>query len=279
MHIHPASARALARVDRPVHELRRDRSPRLRRSIMVGVLLLTLSRSALAGLGVRGDRRLVARDGRGMRIERTSLPAAARHGGAPLSDGGAVRRRRRLGDARCSRASTPSRRRSAASTIWRESLPIVRDFWLTGTGAGTYSDAMTVYQQIARLGRLDAALGALQQRAFASTCRSPAKAGCCSAFRRSARSRAVAMLGWRAVRADKGEMFWVRVGAGGRPGRPGGAKHLGGGADHAGQRGARRGAGRAAALSARRRGATARPTTMPNRWRRADAREMRADAC
>jgi O-antigen ligase/polysaccharide polymerase Wzy-like membrane protein len=32
-------------------------------------------------------------------------------------------------------------------TIWRETLPIVRDFWATGTGAGTYRTAMLVYQQ------------------------------------------------------------------------------------------------------------------------------------
>jgi O-antigen ligase len=32
-------------------------------------------------------------------------------------------------------------------TIWRESLPVVRDFWLTGTGAGTYPRAMLQYQQ------------------------------------------------------------------------------------------------------------------------------------
>jgi putative inorganic carbon (hco3(-)) transporter len=30
--------------------------------------------------------------------------------------------------------------------IWRETLPIVRDFWLTGTGAGTYERAMFSYQ-------------------------------------------------------------------------------------------------------------------------------------
>src|SRR4029453_6488658 len=35
-------------------------------------------------------------------------------------------------------------------TIWRETLPIVRDFWLTGTGAGTYQRAMFVYQQSSR---------------------------------------------------------------------------------------------------------------------------------
>ena len=35
-------------------------------------------------------------------------------------------------------------------TIWRETIPIVRDFWLTGTGAGTYQTAMAIYQQSAQ---------------------------------------------------------------------------------------------------------------------------------
>ena len=34
--------------------------------------------------------------------------------------------------------------------IWRETIPIVRDFWLTGTGAGTYQTAMAIYQQSGR---------------------------------------------------------------------------------------------------------------------------------
>lgn len=37
---------------------------------------------------------------------------------------------------------------SAASRllIWRDTFPVIRDFWLTGTGAGTYETAMLVYQ-------------------------------------------------------------------------------------------------------------------------------------
>ena len=31
--------------------------------------------------------------------------------------------------------------------IWRETLPIAQDFWVTGTGLGTYPTAMLVYQQ------------------------------------------------------------------------------------------------------------------------------------
>jgi hypothetical protein len=31
--------------------------------------------------------------------------------------------------------------------IWRETVPVIRDFWLAGTGAGTYGRAMQVYQR------------------------------------------------------------------------------------------------------------------------------------
>lgn len=35
------------------------------------------------------------------------------------------------------------------TVIWRDTLPLIRDFWLTGTGAGTYETAMLVYQRSA----------------------------------------------------------------------------------------------------------------------------------
>jgi O-antigen ligase len=41
--------------------------------------------------------------------------------------------------------------------IWRETIPIVRDFWLTGTGAGTYETAMLVYQRTGREWRFNQA--------------------------------------------------------------------------------------------------------------------------
>jgi hypothetical protein len=34
--------------------------------------------------------------------------------------------------------------------IWSDTLPMTRDFWLTGTGAGTYRTAMLVYQRVDR---------------------------------------------------------------------------------------------------------------------------------
>jgi O-antigen ligase len=35
--------------------------------------------------------------------------------------------------------------------IWSDTVPVVRDFWLTGTGAGTYRTAMLYYQRSDRV--------------------------------------------------------------------------------------------------------------------------------
>ena len=45
------------------------------------------------------------------------------------------------------RASTAPAAMADRATIWRESVPIVKDFWRVGTGAGTYQSAMFLYQQ------------------------------------------------------------------------------------------------------------------------------------
>jgi O-antigen ligase len=112
---------------------------------IVGVLLVTLSRSALAGLGVAA---LVGwRLGRPrINIERTSLPGMLGLIGAVLLilvvfvdvDRWATRVAESFD-------TTPAP--LSRTAIWRESLPIARDFWLTGSGAGTFSDAMIVYQE------------------------------------------------------------------------------------------------------------------------------------
>ena len=48
------------------------------------------------------------------------------------------------------RAVTAPAAMADRATIWRESVPIVRDFWRVGTGAGTYQSAMFLYQQSER---------------------------------------------------------------------------------------------------------------------------------
>jgi O-antigen ligase len=180
--------------------------------VQVGVLLVTLSRSAVAGLGVAaltfwsfGRSRVE------IEIERTKLPAALGIAGATLLmvvlfvdvDGWATRMGQSFG--------SPTGE-SSRTTIWRESLPILRDFWLTGSGAGTFGDAMTLYQQ-SRVW-----VGSMQRWAFFNNAHShyvqvAGEGGLLIGVPALLVLVLTAKLGLRAVRADKGEMFWVRVGA------------------------------------------------------------------
>jgi len=97
-------------------------------------------------------------------------------------------------------------------TIWQESIPIARDFWLAGTGAGTFSDAMIVYQE-SRVW-----VGSMRRWAHFNNAHSHylqvlCEGGLLLAIPSLWALIALARLGYRAVLADKGEMFWVRVGA------------------------------------------------------------------
>lgn len=180
--------------------------------VQVGVLLVTLSRSAVAGLGVAAatgwllGRRRVA-----LEIERTKIPAALGAAAAALLmvvlfvdiDGWT----KRFEESLDAEAGALSRR-----TIWRESLPVIRDFWLTGSGAGTYGDAMTLYQQ-SRVW-----VGSMQRWAHFNNAHShylqvAGEGGLLVGIPVLLVLVLTAKLGLRAVRADKGEMFWVRVGA------------------------------------------------------------------
>lgn len=180
--------------------------------VVINVLFATLSRSGIVALGVAalcgwrlGRHR--------MRIERTSWPAALGLGGAVLLlvmlfldiDGWAVRLQESLpvGPASWGRLA-----------VWRETLPMIRDFWVTGTGAGTYSDAMVQYQQ-SRFW-----VGSMQRWAHFNNAHSAylqvaSEGGVLLALPVLSAVVSLARLGRRAVRADKGEMFWVRAGAAG----------------------------------------------------------------
>ena len=177
--------------------------------VQIGAVLLTLSRSALAGLGVAAV--TAWRLGRHrMQIERTSLPTTLGLAGAALMlvvlfvdvDGWAKRVAQSLDAA-------PEFSRT---TIWRESQPVVRDFWLTGTGAGTYADAMTKYQQT-RMWVGSMARWAHFNNAHSHYLQIAAEGGLLLLVPVLWACIAAARLGRRAVSADKGEMFWVRVGA------------------------------------------------------------------
>jgi O-antigen ligase len=180
--------------------------------VQVGVLLLTLSRSAVAGLGVAAvTGGWLGRPRIEIEIERTRMPTVLGVAGAALLmivlfvdvDGWATRFEQSFG----SEPVVFSRQ-----TIWRESLPVLRDFWLTGSGAGTYAEAMTLYQQsrfwvgsMQRWGHFNNAHSHYVQVAT--------EGGLLVGLPVLLALVLTAKLGLRAVRADKGEMFWVRVGA------------------------------------------------------------------
>jgi O-antigen ligase len=178
--------------------------------VIIGTLLLTLSRSAVAGLAAAAVAGWWLARPR-LHLERTSAPALLAALGAVLLivllfvdlDGWA---------SRLSQSFNTTGIAFSRISIWRESLAIVRDFWATGTGAGTYSDAMTLYQQT-RLW-----VGSMQRWAHFNTAHSHYLQALCEggvllAIPAMWAAGAVAVLGRRAIRADKGEMFWVRTGA------------------------------------------------------------------
>jgi O-antigen ligase len=176
--------------------------------VQIGVLLMTLSRSALAGLGVAASSAWLLGRSR-LRLE--SMPLLGLAGVSLLLvvlfvdvDGWSARFEERV-DA----AETGAGR----LTIWRESLAVVKDFWPAGTGAGTYGDAMTLYQQ-SRIW-----VGAMHRWAHFNNAHShylqvAVEGGLLLALPVLVAVVSLATVGRRAVRADKGEMFWVRVGAG-----------------------------------------------------------------
>ena len=91
--------------------------------------------------------------------------------------------------------------------IWRETLPLIGDFWATGTGAGTYQTAMLVYQQSARSFYFNQAHNQyLQIAAEGGLLLSVPAVVALLSFVRLARRR---------VMGDRTAVFWIRIGAAG----------------------------------------------------------------
>ena len=177
--------------------------------VSVGVMLMTLSRSAVAALGVAAITAWWLGKPK-MRFERTTLPTRLGALGGLLLitmvfvdiDGWTTRVEETL---------SPEIMMGRV-TIWQETLPIVRDFWLTGTGAGTYSPSMTYYQQTRTW------VNAMQRWAHFNNAHShyiqvASEGGLLLLIPALAALASIATLARRVIRADKGEMFWVRVGA------------------------------------------------------------------
>jgi O-antigen ligase len=89
--------------------------------------------------------------------------------------------------------------------IWRETLPIVRDFPVTGTGVGTYPTAMLVYQQSDRRLFFNQAHNQYLQVA--------AEGGLVLALLMLWALVAFLVLATKRLRNDRTPMLWVRIGA------------------------------------------------------------------
>jgi hypothetical protein len=119
--------------------------------LMLVALVASLSRSGLVGMAVA----LVAASA--MRSARPGGSAAARWitvalGAALVA--AAIRVNPGTVVERFTVAGGAAQNRLA---IWRETLPVVQDFWLTGTGAGTFETAMLAYQRLPAPFRINAA--------------------------------------------------------------------------------------------------------------------------
>ena len=89
--------------------------------------------------------------------------------------------------------------------IWRDTLPIVRDFWLTGTGAGTYETSMLVFQRASPGVRFNQAHNHyLQLASEGGLMLCVPLAGALWVYLRQA---------WTRVAADHSGMYWIRAGA------------------------------------------------------------------
>lgn len=89
--------------------------------------------------------------------------------------------------------------------IWRDTIPIVREFWLTGTGAGTYLTSMLLYQR--------SSPGWLYNQAHNHYLQVAAEGGVLLALPVFAALASYARAAWRHLTADRSGMFWIRAGA------------------------------------------------------------------
>ena len=166
--------------------------------LMLLALLLSLSRSGIvslvvaAGVTVIAMRRRLRRDGRWVMAGVTAafmLAALAWADVPSLAD--------RL-------VATPTGVLGRV-TISVETVPIIRDFWLTGTGAGTYETAMLVYQQSDR--------GLFFNQAHNHYLQVAAEGGLLLIVAVTIALAAFAMAAAAAIRRDASHVLWTRAGA------------------------------------------------------------------
>jgi O-antigen ligase len=89
--------------------------------------------------------------------------------------------------------------------IWRQTVPLIRDFWPFGTGAGTYQTAMVLYQTMSRYFYVTHADNEVLQIL--------AEGGVLLGLPVAVALVAGAVLVFNRLREDRTAMFWLRAGA------------------------------------------------------------------
>ncbi|HYE89052.1 MAG TPA: O-antigen ligase family protein, partial [Vicinamibacterales bacterium] len=178
--------------------------------ICAGTLLLTVSRSALTGLGVACAC--------GFLLMRSRLDGRRRARPLMIGVTGAALVVALLFvdvDRWSARLNSTFELTAAGGTrlnIWRETVPIVQDFALTGTGAGTFSDAMRKYQ------RTRIWVGSMREwlhfnNAHSHYLQIVAEGGLLLLLPALAAVATFVAAAARAIRRDRTERAWMRAGA------------------------------------------------------------------
>jgi O-antigen ligase len=170
-------------------------------SLMAVALVATLSRSGMFGLAAAAAAALLFRlrhEGRGPGRAGWWLGAAAAAAvlllGASIPLGTIVSRLARTQVSAADRLQ-----------IWKDTLPMLRDFWLTGTGAGTYETGMLVYQRASPGVRFNEAHNQYLQLAV--------EGGVLLGVPLAAALVLYVRQAWRRVGAEHSGMYWIRAGA------------------------------------------------------------------
>jgi O-antigen ligase len=99
-------------------------------------------------------------------------------------------------------------------TIWRETLPMIRDFWLTGVGVGAYGVGMLVYQQTqVSMAHLQPGGWAHFNQAHSHYLQVAAEGGLLVSIAVMIALVAFAVSVRRALASHAGEIEWIRIGA------------------------------------------------------------------
>jgi O-antigen ligase len=89
--------------------------------------------------------------------------------------------------------------------IWHDTLPVLRDFWLTGTGVGTFLTSMGVYQR--------SSPGIIFNQAHNHYLQVAAEGGLLVGWPVLLAIAAFSRAAWRSLQHDRSGMYWVRAGA------------------------------------------------------------------